>query len=129
MIFKLVEDWLIESKKEFIDTISEATEVIGLKDWSKEVFVWDGESSVPKSVVNVEIEDGVISIRNNAFYNCTSLTSINIPDSVISIGDWAFSSCSSLTDVYYSGTIEQWENIKTFGGNEDLLNATIHFNS
>jgi len=40
-----------------------------------------------------------VAIGNNAFYNCTSLTSVNVPSSVTSIGDWAFYNCTSLTSV------------------------------
>ena len=45
------------------------------------------------------LEDGIISIGNSAFYDCTGLTSITIPDSVTSIGDFAFDNCSGLTRV------------------------------
>ena len=41
----------------------------------------------------------VTSIGNDAFKNCTRLTSIVIPNSVTSIGDKAFSGCSSLTSI------------------------------
>ena len=34
-----------------------------------------------------------------------------------------------MTDVYYTGTQEQWNKIEIDDTNEDLLNATIHFNS
>lgn len=48
---------------------------------------------------NIEMEYGVTSIGNSAFYECASLTSIIIPDSVTNIGGSAFSSCTNLTSI------------------------------
>ncbi len=56
--------------------------------------------SRPQQVV---IEDGVTSIGDYAFANCSNLESITIPDSVTSIGKRTFSFCSSLTSI----TIEE----------------------
>ena len=44
-----------------------------------------------------EITDGITSIGDDAFRNCTNLTSVTIPDSVMSIGSGAFAGCSGLT--------------------------------
>ncbi len=46
-----------------------------------------------------EIKDGTVNIANEAFYNCTSLTSITIPEGVTSIGDYTFYNCNRLTNV------------------------------
>ncbi len=73
--------------------------------------------------------DSVTTIGDYAFYFCYSLTSVEIGDSVTTIGGSAFRFCYSLTDVYYSGTEQQWDEISIGYGNEDLLNASIHFNS
>ena len=45
------------------------------------------------------IPNGVVSIAEHAFNNCTGLTSIVIPNSVTSIGNSAFSSCVNLTNI------------------------------
>ena len=50
-------------------------------------------------VTDLVIPDGVTSIGDYAFRDCSSLTSITIPDSVTEIGDYAFSKCTSLTSV------------------------------
>ena len=51
------------------------------------------------SLTSVTIPNSVTSIGYRAFSNCISLTSVNIPNSVTSIGERAFSSCGSLTFV------------------------------
>ena len=81
------------------------------------------------SLTSVTISDGVTSIGDQAFDYCESLTSVTIPDSVTSIDWYAFGNCTSLTDVYYAGSEAQWKAISISpNGNDDLLNANIHYN-
>ncbi|MBP3290305.1 MAG: leucine-rich repeat domain-containing protein, partial [Alistipes sp.] len=47
----------------------------------------------------ITFDGDVAKIGNNAFYNCSSLTSVTIPNSVTVIGDSAFRECSSLTNI------------------------------
>ena len=62
---------------------------------------YTSSSSAPwgKAITEAIIEDGVTSIGNCAFYNCTSLTSTTIPDSVTSIGYYAFYNCTGLESI------------------------------
>ena len=48
---------------------------------------------------SVTLPDGLVGVGASAFDGCDSLTSIDIPDSVTEIGDSAFYYCSSLTSV------------------------------
>ena len=57
------------------------------------------------SLTNVTIPDSVTSIKWYAFYNCSSLTSVTIGNSVTSIGDNAFYYCRSLTNVTIGNSV------------------------
>ncbi len=80
---------------------------------------------------SVSIPYGVISIENGAFDNCSRMKSITIPATVTSLGLTSiFEGCSALKDIYYSGTKEQWEELKAEMWSEDreeIEDATIHY--
>ena len=65
-----------------------------------------------KNVTIATIPNYITNIGNNAFYDCSALTSITIPNSVTSIGNSAFSNCYALTKTNYTGDIADWCNIK-----------------
>lgn len=92
----------------------------GLKIISDEAFY-----HCPYSGRQIVIPDGVEKIGERAFStNVMEVDSISIPLSVKEIGMSAF---KDTADVYYEGTIEQWEKISIANFNDGLRNATFHF--
>ena len=81
-----------------------------------------------KDLESVTLGNNVEEIGDNAFGECTELKSIFIPDSVTYIGMTVFDG-SGITDIYYEGTLEQWEAINIDSWNDVLQAATIHYNS
>ncbi len=83
---------------------------------------------------SVIIPEGVKAILDGTFKGCSNLVSITIPKSLESIASNAFGSMllsSPIDDVYYEGTIEQWE---LFESKQDFSRnpfgkAEIHYNS
>ena len=81
-----------------------------------------------EALTSAVIGNGVTSIENYAFYYCTSLANVVIGNGVTSIGDDAFYKCTALRDVYYTGSKLDWADITIGNWNNNLKNATIHFN-
>ena len=65
-----------------------------------QVIAYWGENS------EVTIPEGVQSIGDCAFCDCSSLTSLTLPSSLQSIGDWAFNGCSSLTSLTLPSSLQ-----------------------
>jgi hypothetical protein len=55
-------------------------------------------------LTNITIPESVTHIGERAFRNCSSLTNITIPESVTHIGDWAFRGCGNPTSITCSAT-------------------------
>lgn len=68
--------------------------ISGTGDMQNSSFGWN-----KNKIKSVVINDGITSIGQDAFYQCTNLTSVTIPGSVISIGNYAFQECASLTSI------------------------------
>ncbi len=74
-------------------------------------------------LTSVIIPNSVTSI-GNSFMNCTAIGSIDIPNSVTSIGDGAFSGCSSLTSITIPNSVTsigRW----AFNGCSGLTSITV----
>ncbi len=71
-----------------------------------DMYNWTSHSDVPWyfgnvgfSITSVKINNGVTSIGDRAFYDCTALTSVTLPNSLKSIGSYAFRYCQNLETV------------------------------
>ena len=67
---------------------------------------YSGEIFIPESIEYLSTTYSVESIGDDAFYDCSGLTSVTIPNSVTSIGSSAFSGCSGLTSVTIGNSVE-----------------------
>ena len=76
------------------------------------------------SLTSVTIPDSVTSIGYCAFSFCTGLTSVTIPGSVTSIGYGAFSECRNLTSVTIPGSVTSIGDY-AFSACYDLISVTI----
>lgn len=60
---------------------------------------YSGDVVIPETVTYDNVTYNVTSIGDNAFYECSGLTSVTIGNSVTSIGVCAFEYCSGLTSI------------------------------
>ena len=75
-------------------------------------------------IKRVVMQQGVTSIGDHAFWDCSGLTSVTIPDGVTSIGDSAFSGCTALTSVTIPGSVTSIGG-GAFSGCTGLTSVTI----
>ena len=126
-----------------IDTYKIPTDKIPTENL-KTVTITDGVNRIASGafsgctgLTSIALPDEVTNIEPGAFYGCTGLTSIALPDKVTNIEPGVFEGCTGLNivlmgtrvetidryafppdvNVYYAGSEEQWEKIKTFEAN------------
>ena len=51
------------------------------------------------NIISIDIQEGVTSIGDYAFFECNKITSVKIPEGVTRIGEHSFSDCTSLESV------------------------------
>ena len=83
-----------------------------------QVIAYWGENS------EVTIPEGVQSIGNSAFCDCSSLTSLTLPSSLQSIGDCAFDYCSSLRSLTLPSSLQSIGK-EAFYGCKSLSSLTL----
>jgi len=79
---------------------------------------------IDKSITEAVIPNGIETIGDNTFSECTSLSSVTIPNGVTSIGQNAFQKCRSLSSVEIPNGVTKINN-GTFSGCTSLSSVTI----
>ncbi|MDE6659419.1 MAG: leucine-rich repeat protein [Eubacterium sp.] len=87
--------------------------------------IGDGAFADCSRITNISIPYGVQCINNYTFKGCKNLKSVTIPNSVTRITSYAFLLCDRLSNIYYDGTINEWNNININSNNEQLTKSTI----
>lgn len=77
-----------------------------------------------EKITRVEIQSGVTTIGDWAFYGCGSLQSISIPASVRSIGISAFLDCTQLQSLTIPANVT-YIGVRAFGGMSSLTDFTV----
>lgn len=79
---------------------------------------------------NVQMSNRLKTLEYQAFSNCINISSIHLPSTLQYIAPDVFTKCTKLKDVYYEGSIKQWESIEKEGWIEnefgDDIRVTIH---
>ena len=97
----------------------------------KQIIIGDDATTIGEdafrdcsNLTSVTIPNSVTTIGNSAFSGCRSLTSVTIPNSVTKIGDYAFSGCSALTSVTIPNSVTEIGG-SAFEGCSALTSVTI----
>lgn len=70
------------------------------EDESKsKVFTYDGQDEIPKDIQTILIGDDAAEIKDNAFKDCSELTSFVMNEGLLRIGKNAFENCKKLANV------------------------------
>ena len=78
-----------------------------LREWTAlktdDKYPWSADAD---KITKVTLENGIISIGNDAFSGCVNLESVTIPESVTAISKKAFFGCGNLKSIELPGSVE-----------------------
>ena len=79
-------------------------------------------------ITEIEIEEGIDTIWEDAFRDCSSVVVVGLPFSLQAVESGAFSACTGLSDVYYNGPLSDWTSLTYHiqAYNTPLTSAVIH---
>jgi len=105
--------------------------LIKYKGTAEVVVIPDGVTTIGQQafrdctgITSITIPDSVTTIGSKAFHDCTGLTSITIPDSVTTIDSAAFYDCTGLTSVTIPDSVTSI-GAYAFNGCTDVTSITI----
>ncbi|MBQ6275029.1 MAG: leucine-rich repeat protein, partial [Oscillospiraceae bacterium] len=79
-------------------------------------------------IEEIEIQEGIDTVWEEAFRDCTNVTTVKLPGGLAEVELNAFGSCTALEDVYYNNLQAKWNSLvynHIASGNDPLLNATL----
>jgi hypothetical protein len=76
---------------------------------------YSGNISIPATVTYNGTTYSVTAIGENAFYNCTGVTSVSIPNTITTIKRWAFDGATGITSFGITNSVNSIEDYAFFG--------------
>ena len=76
---------------------------------------------------DIVINEGVTTIGDSAFKDCSNITSVNIPSTVTQIGVSAFENCKALKTINVNMTENEWNSVTKGKGWNQNITANIVF--
>ncbi len=90
-------------------------------DYTEETGPWTKLYDLLKAV---EIEEGITSIGNYAFYNAQDICYVMLPETLTEIGEFAFTDCDNLTYIEIPGNVDRIET-EAFADCDSLANIVF----
>lgn len=96
------------------------------------VLISSNQNNISPLFANTKIKEvvlanGIVQIRNDAFYQCTSLTDVYLPKTITNIGEDAFRNCGDIT-IHYDGNMSDWKAITRDGNQAPFINTSYTCN-
>ena len=81
-------------------------------DLSNQSYIPKYSFSGCSNLSNITIGKNIYQLEDRLFENCPAIQQISIPKSITSIGEGVFAGSTNLCEIYYEGTLDDWEKIR-----------------
>ena len=123
--FNLLEDGTYEISAKDKDNLPSELVIPSTHDGITVTSIAEDAFSDCTGLTSVIIPDGVTNIDRSAFARCTGLTNVIILDSVTSIDGKVFCKCTGLNGITFNGTMFEWNGIVTGFMWNDMANKFV----